>query len=466
MKERINKILVASFMLIALMLFSISSVFAYSYEFVNPDNEYPVKRERKYIYILADLYYDVVGRSSSSFSLMNYSGICNTVTIESGPNAGSYPLEEYIAGVVKQEIGGTGFEAQKAQAVAARSYLIGQMESKGSCNIVNSQSFQTFSKVDPNNASDQQFIKAAQETAGMVIMHEGKVFITYYSSSPANSAHNVSGAQWHITLRKDATQATEWTWVGPPKSEVCNYAYCGMDGRGHSWGMSQILASYLASKEGYTYEEILELFYKFDDKYDIGVLSDGDYVGDLKFEDSSFGKIHYFNQGSYRDYYYSSDVKVRQYTGSSGNAATIASHGCGPTAMSIVLSSFENRTISPITTTERVCALNGCTNGGTYFSALATLAKEYGYKAEIIDRSARAKVITALESGNALVVARMGPGTFTKGGHYIVLTGTRSDGYISVADPGSNARTETKWFSANLIFEEVQNPSSFMIVTR
>lgn len=44
------------------------------------------------------------------------------------------------------------------------------------------------------------------------------------------------------------------------------------------------------------------------------------------------------------------------------------------------------------------------------------------------------EVIAALESG-CPVIASMGPGHFTSAGHFIVLCGTTSDGYLIVNDP-------------------------------
>lgn len=44
----------------------------------------------------------------------------------------------------------------------------------------------------------------------------------------------------------------------------------------------------------------------------------------------------------------------------------------------------------------------------------------------------------ALSQGK-LVVASMGPGTFTRGGHFIVLTGITDDGKIKVNDPNDNS---------------------------
>lgn len=466
MLKRFTKILLLN-SVVCLLFINIQLVFAY--DFVDPTNEERVKIDRTRIYDLVNIYYDIMGANSSSsgeFQFLNYSGVCNTVTV-TGNHAGTYSLEEYVAGVVKQEIGGTHPEAQKAQAVAARSYLLGQKKNSDNCTVTNGQSFQAMARIDPNNSSDQQFIQAAQETAGMVITRNGEIFITYFSSSPPFRNQLEANGKWYVTLQKDWTKATEWTWEGPPKAEVCSVAYCGMDGRGHVAGMSQIIAPYLAHT-GQTFDQILELFYKIDDTYAITILQDGDYVGNASFQDSSFGQIRYFNQGDFGNYYYSSNVSVQQYSGSSG-AATIASHGCGPTSLSIVLSSMAGRDISPITVTQEVCSLGGCSGDGSYYGVLKTVAEKYGYKAEWATWKEPEKVVNALGSGNSLVIALMGPGTFTSGGHYIVLTGTRSDGYVSVADPGSRSRTETKWFSFNLIVEQTKKDSTdnvFLVISK
>ena len=39
----------------------------------------------------------------------------------------------------------------------------------------------------------------------------------------------------------------------------------------------------------------------------------------------------------------------------------------------------------------------------------------------------------------------MGPGTFTRNGHFIVLAGLNDDGTISVADPNSEVRSQTNY---------------------
>ena len=463
MLKRMKKIVLLN-IVICLLLINICVVLAY--DFVDPRNEEAVRRERQQIYDLVDLYYDIVGSSSGNYLIGNYNGACSMVTV-TGDHAGTYSLEEYIAGVVKQEIGAVGPEAQKAQAIAARSYLIGQRKNSDTCTVPNGQMFQAMARIDPSNSYDQQFIDAAQSTAGMIVTRNGEVFITYYSSSPPFRYQTEADGKWYVTFQKDWTQATEWTWVGPPKAEVCKVAYCGMDGRGHVAGMSQIIAPYLAHI-GQTFEQILELFYKIDDSYALTILEDGNYVGDATFLDYEFGQVRYFNQGDFGEYYYSSNVSVQQYQGSRG-PATIQSHGCGPTSLSIVLSTFAGKDISPITVTQEVCQIGGCTSNGSYFGSLKTVAENYGYNAEWVTWKESEKVVSALGSGKSLVIALMGPGTFTTGGHYIVLTGTRSDGFVSVADPGSRARTQTKWFSFNHIVEQTKKDYTdnvFLVISK
>lgn len=45
-------------------------------------------------------------------------------------------------------------------------------------------------------------------------------------------------------------------------------------------------------------------------------------------------------------------------------------------------------------------------------------------------------MVDALQNGK-LIISSQGPGLFTTGGHFIVLTGIDSDGGISVNDPNS-----------------------------
>ena len=56
----------------------------------------------------------------------------------------------------------------------------------------------------------------------------------------------------------------------------------------------------------------------------------------------------------------------------------------------------------------------------------------------------------------------MCPGHFTSGGHFIVLTGTNSQGEVTVADPASRDRS-TNW-NFNIVAEE--NCGAYWIVSK
>ena len=350
----------------------------------------------------------------------------------------------------------------KAQAIAARSFLMARKGDSANCSVVSSQSFQVYKKIDKNSEYGQLCMSIANATAGMVVSRNGEAANTSYQSNPAGRFQTEDSSGWHVQFQRYADdESTKWTWNGPSKSTVLSISSgYEMDyNNPHNWGMSQTIGRYLAIAEGYTFEQIINLFYGDP----IVTLSDGNYTGDISYVDSEFGKVVYWNQGDYKNYYYSSDASKCTIT--QGGCATIQSHGCGPTSAAIVASSMLQRSVTPIEMTEKVCQAGGCTSSGSYNDTLGkVLANNYGLNVKMSNSDQ--EVINALGSKNALVIVLMGPGTFTTGGHYIVLTGVNSQGQVSVADPGSRARTETKWFSFNTIVEQRKTYANYTIVTR
>ena len=67
-------------------------------------------------------------------------------------------------------------------------------------------------------------------------------------------------------------------------------------------------------------------------------------------------------------------------------------------------------------------------------------------------------LLEALKDGKP-VIASMGPGTFTKGGHFIVLSGVTLDGKIMVKDPNDSASKNhaNTGFDVSLILRESKN---------
>ena len=141
-----------------------------------------------------------------------------------------------------------------------------------------------------------------------------------------------------------------------------------------------------------------------------------------------------------------------------GSFGSIKSHGCGPTSMAIVVSSFRQQNVSPVETTNWACSNGYCSASGSYHSLICAEAKNYGLECEgelspHIQENQQ-KVINALASGNSLVVVLAHEGYFTTGGHFFVLTGAEGD-QISIADPASKEKSERK-FAFNFLINPTQ----------
>jgi hypothetical protein len=128
-----------------------------------------------------------------------------------------------------------------------------------------------------------------------------------------------------------------------------------------------------------------------------------------------------------------------------GLTSAIGAAGCGPTSLAMVVSSLTPRQISPV----EMCQWsynNGycCEGSGSYHSLIPEGARSFGLTAEGCGAAEPQRIVDALSSGK-LVAAIMGPGTFTKSGHFLVMRGVTADGKILVADPASRNRSEQAW---------------------
>ncbi len=90
------------------------------------------------------------------------------------------PLETYLKGVVPYEMG-DGFpeEALKAQAVCARTYALSHLNPKAAWDVVDTTNDQVFRGLNKSAKSQ----KAVDETAGLVLVCDGKLITAWYSAS-------------------------------------------------------------------------------------------------------------------------------------------------------------------------------------------------------------------------------------------------------------------------------------------
>ena len=137
----------------------------------------------------------------------------------------------------------------------------------------------------------------------------------------------------------------------------------------------------------------------------------------------------------------------------------ISTHGCGPTAMAMVVSSMTDQTILP-QDMAKWAADNGywARHSGSYHSIVIGTAEAFGLHAQSYPLRSTDALREELMAGN-LLVALMGPGHFTRSGHFIVLRGVTLSGDILIADPGSPERSLASW-DAQLLLDELSKSTA------
>ena len=154
---------------------------------------------------------------------------------------------------------------------------------------------------------------------------------------------------------------------------------------------------------------------------------------------TAHGEFVYYCQGDYKKYSY-------------GYGKSIAQAGCGPTSLAMILTYYTGKKVTPVDTARYAMDHNyRIKNNGTSDKLFGAMCQEYGVKGEYQKATAE-NILTSLKQGKK-IIAHMGPGTFTKGGHYIVLKGITSDGQVLVADP-NHPNYNSKSFSASLIAKQ------------
>ncbi len=167
----------------------------------------------------------------------------------------TYPLEEYVAGVVVGEVAYLGsHELDKAFAIAARTFFAAYAENNG-CTIESSDRYQVFRTEKSASAT-----KAAEETKNQVLLMNNKLYgiiqydafaciaedENYYTISQANQ--KVPKAWIDNKINRDSKP--EW-FICNGKENLQNH---------HGNGMSQFGGLYLATEQDYKYDQILQFY--------------------------------------------------------------------------------------------------------------------------------------------------------------------------------------------------------------
>ena len=123
----------------------------------------------------------------------------------------------------------------------------------------------------------------------------------------------------------------------------------------------------------------------------------------------------------------------------------IGDSGCGPTCMAMIVCGLTGDTKQNPLTIAGFCEEQGyyIPDVGTSWDLMTTGAEHFGIQGtetEITEQE-----ILAQLSENHPMICSMSPGDFTKGGHFIVLTGITEDEMILVNDPNSRINSEKQW---------------------
>ena len=146
-----------------------------------------------------------------------------------------------------------------------------------------------------------------------------------------------------------------------------------------------------------------------------------------------------------------------------GEQSTIGSAGCGPTCAAMVISTLTGKTVTPVDTCDwSIRHGYKALNQGTYYSYFKPQMAAYGIdcqqllSARILNKPNHPihdKVKDYLAMGY-YVIALMGPGTWTKGGHFVLVWDWGSK--VRINDPAS-ARSERLNGDTDTFRREVRN---------
>lgn len=150
---------------------------------------------------------------------------------------------------------------------------------------------------------------------------------------------------------------------------------------------------------------------------------DGKYTLSIQ---SSIGTLTYYNQ-----------TDVRWGDTIYGGDDLISTHGCGPTALAMLVTSFTDQTMRPDDAAKWAKDNNyWVSDSGSAHTLIPDGAEHFGFSVEAFTDYTEDSIIRELKDGSVFV-ALMGPGHFTKYGHFIILADDWSGSLVRVADPNS-----------------------------
>ncbi|MBO5564666.1 MAG: C39 family peptidase [Lachnospiraceae bacterium] len=188
--------------------------------------------------------------------------------------------------------------------------------------------------------------------------------------------------------------------------------------------------------------DLLHFLYTYGTQYDFGeklnLLSVAD--GEVQYtEEEMAQQVPYFYQWDER------------WAFTPYGSSVIGITGCGPTCLSMVMVALTGDTSYSPRTIAKYAEENGYYEygDGTRWSLMQAYAFANGLSCKQFDVT-KDNIRSELEKGHYLICS-VGPGYFTSGGHFIVITDMLGD-TLSVHDPNSRKNSERRWR-----YEDIRN---------
>lgn len=130
---------------------------------------------------------------------------------------------------------------------------------------------------------------------------------------------------------------------------------------------------------------------------------------------------------------------------------SIATSGCGPTAISTCIVNLLGKWITPVDVAKWGYQHGYYSGAGSTHEGIPAMTKHFGLNCVGVGTDYD-EIKQNLKKGN-YVIGLMGPGYFTKGGHFIVLIDIDENDHVTVADVASRKRSSYKYQLKDVIRE-------------
>lgn len=130
---------------------------------------------------------------------------------------------------------------------------------------------------------------------------------------------------------------------------------------------------------------------------------------------------------------------------------SIHSSGCGPTAISTCIVNLTKKWITPVDVAAWGYDHGYYSGSGSTHEGIPAMVKHFGLRCNGLNN--RYSGIKEALQTKKLVIGLMGPGYFTKGGHFIVLLNIDDKDQVTIADVGSRQRSQHKYPLKDVINE-------------